>query len=1161
MKGFRPKPKFPMNRKTFSAWIFTCLLLPALLSAFASLLNAAEKPIDVLLISANEDKGQMGLAGERQTGWPKFKAACAAQGIRVNLHSSSYDRLTPELFRKFQVIALGGAPHTNNVTEKNVEEAKAFLQRIDDYHRAGGGLIFVPFGHDRDPVFWTETFGRMYDARALQEKLYDPQHVVHASPLYKSERCDYFWTNHITEHPVTSGVRGLLLPRHGDYDATGTVPMVFGKSWLTLIRGADGTKTIGHSEVTAPPEGEYRADVKGTYDAAPEVVGVREGENGAGRMMAFPFHPAHTWSNFNSWILNDAMMLNGCDGLPSDGMKLFVNACRWLAEPAQKAGLGGYVPPEERPWVPSPCDWSRIDAQAAQPAKSAARDFRGILGARTSYGDGSGTVADYVAAAKKLGLSFVIFLEDVHKIDAARYAKLATDCKAATTGDFQAVPGFLFRDTLGVQYYVFNSPLFPKPGQFDANGRIKAPSDILLPGNNYAAGGIADIGKHYTDPYFLLSYFTIAPYVYDNAKLTDDGFDVYQSLQGRLHYHSPVSLTIVHNPSELAATVAKAHLTVYRAEDMSLLTDRLGVRRIWTPNPVYITSGPTITRWETINPEGHPFAAGRQRVRFTLQAHSDAGIAEVKIIEAHTGKIFRHLKPDNVKDFTCVIDEIHKDQWYLIPVITDQNGHTAIGSIIDTFQNGNRVWQYGDNVDSAVSVYGWDENRQLLKRYDGWLPEPYHAGEYSTGDMPSNTFNEELVYHGVDGSSIGCAHCAVTPRVEMREATEPKIAAYYFENWLASYDYVVGKYAGHNQFLEPPLMRLPGCNWTSFVSAPQPMQFVDIAGREESVHARFHAPLAANVNEVEVTFKKDCTLKRIDLAHTFNRVESGPMYVAGKDRDGEWSGMDDGKENAIVRRGMLGAGDYIFLGSDYSGAPAVINMGGTPLTYHFSSMQAGFCIEEKDRQMKAGDKISARFIIVTKPRTNQNNNIWIKKFIADYAIGGGKPAYAHTVTQGSLEAINYAMHLKPENGGAALTIGKYDLPHNLLVKVGGMPANAVAGRYDLGHKQLMILPVYENTAVTSVNTTLGDTRLYIGELFHCSETEVILSCVQDGADKLLLEVHNPSSAAKTVKLSAVPGFAPLVSLSKSIEVPACNSVKLELPTPAGTLIDAAYKGD
>jgi len=427
--------------------------------------------------------------------------------------------------------------------------------------------------------------------------------------------------------------------------------------------------------------------------------------------------------------------------------------------------------------------------------------------------------------------------------------------------------------------------------------------------------------------------------------------------------------------------------------------------------------------------------------------------------------------------------------------------------------------------------------------------------------MPPNSFPEELIYHGVDGSSIGCGHCEVEPQVVMGAVTEPKIGAYYFENWLASFDNVVGKYAGHAQFLKDPLQKFPGCNWTSSAAVQEPTETVDIDARVEAVRARYHAPFSVNINQVDVSFKKDCTLKRINLAHTFNRVESGPMYVAGKDRDGEWSGLDDGAKNSFSHNGVLGAGDFIFLGSDYSGAPAVINLGETPVSYSYSGLHLQVYIDGKDRPVKAGDKITTRFMIVNKPQEGQNNTFWIKKFIADFAVGGGTPAYNYTVSQGKVQGVNYTMNLKAEKGGTTVAVKKYDLPHNLLVKVAGMASNAVAGRYDTDRKQLLILPVYEDTASTSINTTLGDTRLYIGELFHCNDNETILSCAQDGTDKLLLEVHNPTSSAKTVKLKAVPGFPPLTGLDKTVKIAPYSSVKLELPTPAGTLVNAAYQGD
>jgi hypothetical protein len=1177
--------------------IFRTLLSVLMPLVFSISLHAADPapndakgaPIDVLFISGNEDRGQIGPAGMGQPGWHKFQAACAEQGVRVHLlgeSGSTYAALTPDVLRKFQVILVGGAPHNYNIAQTKVAEGADFVQRLDDYHKAGGGIIFDPFGHDNDPKFWTDAFGKRYDAVALEEEIYDPPHVLHVNPLYKSIRCDYFWTDAITKHPVTEGMKGLLLPRHGDYDYTGTVPMKFGKSWTVLVKGSETARTIGladsggASEAVGADEGAYSSQAKGSYAGSPEIVGVRE-DGSAGRMMVFPFHPAHTWSNFHSWVLNDAMMLNGYDTYPSDGMKMFLNACRWLAEPATKAGLGGYVaPPEKLAAEVTPIDWSKeefpanswsgtasyfnartqMDVQMSELVTSQSRDFKGIMGARTAYSDGTGTVADYVAEAKKLGLSFVVFLEDLQKIDDDKYAKLSADCKANSSADFRAIPGYFFRDTIGVQYDVLDAAQLPAPANLTADRRVKAPSDIFVPGNNYVSGGIFGLAESKMDPYFLLSYFTIAPYVYDNGKLVDDGFAMYRSLQGRLHHQTPVSITFVRSPADLAATVANAHLVVYHAQDMSMLAGRLGPQKIWNPNPVYITNGPSITRWGSINPIGLPFAPGRQRVRFALEAHSDDGIEDVTILEARTGKVVRHFKP-GAKDFDCTIDESHKDQWYLIPIITDTKGRTALGPTIETFQDGGRISAYMDNVDSGAQVIGYDENHKKLNQWSAWIASPFHKGSYPTGDMPSNPFADELIYHGVDGSSIGCGHCAIDPQVVMGNVTEPKIGAFFFENWLASFDNLVGKFGANGQFLEEPMQKLPGVGWSNAAAIPQPMENVDINTRVEAVRARYHAPFAANINEVDVTFKKDCPLTRINLAHTFNRVQTGPMYVTGKDRNGEWSELDDGAKDSVPRTGELGPGDYILVGSDYSGAPAVINLGPTPIAYDYSGQHLDVYVDGKNRAMKAGDKIAARFMILNKSRDGQNNSAWIKKFIADYAVGGGTPGYSYTLSQGKLHDVNYTLNLDPENGGAMVAVKKFDLPHNLLVKVSGMSPNAIAGRYDADKKQLLILPVYENTATTSVNTTLGDTNLYVGELFHCDDDNIILSCVQDGADKFQLEVHNPTDNAKTVKLSAVPGFTPLAGLDKTLTVPACSSTKLSLPTPAGTLVDAAYQGD
>ena len=108
------------------------------------------------------------------------------------------------------------------------------------------------------------------------------------------------------------------------------------RAWTVLVRGMDSTITIGNAKPLGDAGCKFTKEIKGSYSAAPELVGVRDTIATSGRMMVFPFHTAHTFSNFNSWFFDDAMMVKGSGGYRSDGLKLFVNCsklCRQIKLP------------------------------------------------------------------------------------------------------------------------------------------------------------------------------------------------------------------------------------------------------------------------------------------------------------------------------------------------------------------------------------------------------------------------------------------------------------------------------------------------------------------------------------------------------------------------------------------------------------------------------------------------------------------------------------------------------------------------------------------------------------------------------------------------------------------------------------------------------------
>ena len=67
--------------------------------------------------------------------------------------------------------------------------------------------------------------------------------------------------------------------------------------------------------------------------------------------------------------------------------------------------------------------------------------------------------------------------------------------------------------------------------------------------------------------------------------------------------------------------------------------------------------------------------------------------------------------------------------------------------------------------------------------------------------------------------------------------------------------------------------------------------------------------------------------------------------------------------------------------------------------------------------------------------------------------------------------------------------------------------------------------------------------------------------MQDQADHLLVELHNPTDRELTCTVTGAPGFEPLQGLNRTVTIPAGESVRLELDTPPETLAFTPYAGD
>ena len=1024
------------------------------------------------------------------------------------------------------------------------------MKMLDAYYRAGGSILWVPFGDSRGGLLWNRHIGSRYDVESFDEALQDSRRTVSVCSTACIRRlASYIWTTNVASHPVTADVKGLFLPRIGEWSWPGTVPMRFGKSWQVVVRGMEGTRSV----LNANPPGSGReefaySEKSGAYPSEPEVVGVRDMQGGSGRMMVFPLYITYTWANFGHPGLQDAVLLRGDGVHPSDGFRLLINAYRWLAEPARKAGMGGYQPPpppSNRPDL-SPLDWSKMRFAQDLP------QWKGLIGAQTAASGGSGSVGRWVAEAKKLGLSYLIFLEDPARLTPQSFEKLLVDCKAETSAAFAAIPGFRYRDVRGILRYNLDVRVLPTAENIAADGRIKEPTRIVYQHSWRVGAGFAAIKTMPIDPWWNYVTFGCAPFTFRGPKLVDDGMARYLNMEVNSMFLLPISLVEVRSPEEMADSVGSAYLTVFRARSLESMRTWLGGTAFDSPQPCYLTNGPRIDRWAALQTNGAPFRPGGNQLRIGLSASSPAGLQEVKIIDATDGSLYRRFDPQGAKHFAVTVDENQRRQWNLCPVVTDGAGKTAIGPCLNTMVDSYRQWCMGDRLMGMSHVTGWDEKRETLKMFGGGIEISYHKGIPGAGEEPANTYSGGLKIQGIDGGNVYSAACKVRPRISTDLGGEPTQDAFRYNLRLASHDVSVTDYVGDTQYAERDAFTFNGPPRQTL-----PTRLANITSRLWAVRSRWHAPVSDVVYEVTAAFKQNQRLKRFDLStlrYGEYPNEFDQLFI--RDRSGTALSWLFNVGDKFSRRGDLPAGGYVYQAHVLGGAMGFVPLD-EGLSYDSEARGHSLFIDGKDRLVKAGEKITARFLIFHRPYPDQTNNAWLEKYLGDFGIGR-PPAYEHKVFQGRLRGTCYFFDVDSADGGAVVEIRRRDLPHNLPLRVFGLSAAAVTGQYDLQTKQVRMLPVFEGCVASRLEINERPRRLYVGELLRCDQTAARLSLVPDGAN-FLLEIHNPTREPLSCCVQGVAAFAPLADVSLTLTVAPGTSQKRLLTSRAGAVTIAPWR--
>ena len=409
--------------------------------------------------------------GDSTTNYPvdsKIAAFLAADGIRI-VGRPLAQPLSQDILRQFDLVilttfmglrapwfALGDKLADYYTLKRNVAEIRAYVE-------AGGGLFFTPeFGWAGTEA--AETMGELLEPWGIRVNAASPYDKAHAWQTYG-------WTENVSRSPATRGVTRLFYPmingRWDDLYPTTTLTLQDSKRWKAVIRGMPGSVTAKNIPYGETP-GWY--PLSGMQD--PPVLAATA-EIGQGHVAVLTIAPLYTLSNayqdpkvqtageFTTGPIDGVVAEKGDGRNPSQGRELLRSMLRWAGEPAAARGLGRYSP-EGYAKTPTPPQAEVPTWLNGWNATNGSRLFKTLIGARSAYSDGKGTIAEYAAAARTNGYSILVMTETFEKFPPEKWGSFYRDCAAASSPDLLVLPGIEIPDSYGSRYLLFGQSVFPQ---------------------------------------------------------------------------------------------------------------------------------------------------------------------------------------------------------------------------------------------------------------------------------------------------------------------------------------------------------------------------------------------------------------------------------------------------------------------------------------------------------------------------------------------------------------------------------------------------------------------------------------------------------------------------------------------------------------------------
>ena len=649
-----------------------------------------------------------------------------------------------ERIRRYNCLVIYGAPAAEEGEEtfqfNKGPRRKEYVQLIERFLAAGGG-VFAMIHTDNADKHVRELI-EPWGAR-LPLEFYVETDRAKIAPLPRmGGNASLSLVDEVLPSPVTTGVRRLWLPYGAHYNASWSGPISVSNDWQVVVKGSKTSHTtpvdLSKSSFAAPPD----AMVRPGGVEQPDLFAIRSYKQG--RILLCCQRPVFSIGQGTKWLFDRRCLSTGVKETPSDFERLIHNTLVWLSKPSLQTGsVGGYRaapsrfdPPNYDPNVRKEFEarsWSAAELDRHRPPRDG-KIFRGLIGARSAFTTGQGTVSEYASAAEQAGLNFVIFSEQFDKLTPEMLHRLGDECLRHSNDKVLLVPGYAIDTNVGNHMFFSGYDLpWPRPEcltgpnntllnqQYqDENGEYVKRSSLLewiLRDHERENGHMVGY-YNFDDPCAmkmtdLKACSAAAVLSYRDGKLIDDRRDDYLvSVEGTLPT-LPVAYSVVRSPDELIAEACSGHaLTYAQAQSLdTLLTDALRWNSQYDGLNVFASTGPIIHAWpehfRSVIYGAEPFVVDKELMPSVLHVSSDVGLKEVRIMNGR--RLLRRFLPNGSKDYRQTLHLSGAIQQNLVLIAEDVRGGRAM-----SFPR--RCWKPGSFYISFCSDHVNDCGRQYLAR-------------------------------------------------------------------------------------------------------------------------------------------------------------------------------------------------------------------------------------------------------------------------------------------------------------------------------------------------------------------------------------------------------------------------------------------------------------